>query len=67
MTARFGTDTSADAFGGWSLADGNIAGWQYRAGEHDARFPQFSYGLDRNIWLMDSQRDPIENTVRWVQ
>ena len=41
-------------FGGWSVAEGNVRGWQYRAGEHDGYLPAFTHGLDRNVWLQDA-------------
>lgn len=42
-----------EGFGGWSVDQGNVRGWQYRAGEHDGHLPTFNYGLDRNVWLDD--------------
>lgn len=52
-----------DGFGGWSVDAGNVAGWQYRAGEHDARQPGFNYGLDRNVWLQDPMQEPLPITA----
>ncbi len=50
-------------FGGWSVAAGNIRGWQYRAGEHDGYQPTFHYGLDRNVWLVDDSTPPPPQTA----
>ncbi len=50
-------------FGGWSVAAGNVRGWQYRAGEHDGYQPTFHYGLDRNVWLVDDSTPPPPQTA----
>lgn len=52
-----------EGFGGWSVDKGNVAGWQYRAGEHDARQPGFTHGLDRNVWLQDATLEPLPITA----
>ena len=50
-------------FGGWSLDEGNIRGWQYRAGEHDGHLPAFNVGIDRNVWLADANEPALPVTA----
>ncbi|MBS1153598.1 MAG: putative metalloendopeptidase, partial [Myxococcaceae bacterium] len=50
-------------FGGWSVDEGNVRGWQYKAGEHDGYLPAFTHGLDRNVWLQDANQPPLPITA----
>lgn len=50
-------------FGGWSVAEGNVRGWQYKAGEHDGYLPAFTHGLDRNVWMQDANQPPLPITA----
>lgn len=58
LNAAFGSQM--EAFGGWSVEDGTIVGWQWSDGRGERRqdFSETRFAVDRNVFYVDPSRLP---------